>query len=124
MSDFISAVKKITDSDKRFQIEAYSFVMESLQFYNEKRKSRPGQHITAVELLDGFKEYALNSFGPMTLFTLHSWGIKSTQDVGLIVYNMIEEGMMGKTKEDSLEDFSDVFLFKKAFKEDFFQKIE
>ena len=119
MSDFISAVKKITDSDKRFQMEAYTFVMESLQFYNEQRAMQPGQHITASQLLDGCKEYALNSFGPMTLFTLHSWGITTTLDIGLIVYNMIDVGLMGKTKEDSLEDFSDVFLFEDVFKEDF-----
>ena len=118
-SDFISEVKKITCSDKRFQEEAYAFVMESLHYYNQKHSIKTGQHITARQLLEGTKEYALKSFGPMAKFTLNSWGIHNTHDVGVIDYNMIHVGLMGKADSDSLEDFFEVFNFDSAFKEDY-----
>ena len=124
VNDFLSEVKKITRSDKRFLEEAYPFVMESLHNYTKKHNIKPGEHITARQLLTGIKEYALQSFGPMAKFTLNSWGIHSTKDIGFIVYNMIDTGLMGKTEKDSLEDFFDVFDFKSAFKEDFSEVLE
>ncbi|MBN1521368.1 MAG: hypothetical protein JW928_02445 [Candidatus Aureabacteria bacterium] len=116
-SDFLSTVKKIVIQDRRFQEEAYTFVMEGLYFYTEKHKLKTGQHVTGAQLLDGIREYALLSFGPMTKFTLNSWGIKNTKDVGLIVYNMIDAGLMGKTDSDSVEDFFDVYDFDDVFSE-------
>ena len=118
VNEFLKEVKKITRKDKRFELDAYSFVMESLHYHNQKHKVKPGQHISARELLEGAKEYANLSFGPMAKFTLNSWGIKSTNDIGHIVFNLIETGFMGKTEEDSLEDFFDIFDFENAFKED------
>ena len=118
-SEFLSEVKKITHSDKRFTEEAYTFVMEGLHYYNQKHNIKPGQHITARQLLEGIIEYAQKSFGPMAKFTLNSWGIHATKDIGLIVYNMIKVGLMGKTERDSLEEFFDVFDFESVFKENF-----
>ena len=118
MTNFVSEIKKITRLDKRFQEEAYSFVMECLHYYNQKNEIKPGQHITAKDLLEGIKDYALQSFGPMALFTLNSWGLSETKDIGIIVFNMIDSGLMGKTENDSLEDFSNIFEFKDVFSED------
>ena len=116
--NFLKEVKKIIKKDRRYEMDAYSFVMESLHFHNQKHDIKSGQHITARELLQGAKEYADLSFGPMAKFTLSSWGVCSTKDIGHIVYNLIETGFMGKTEEDSLEDFFDVFDFDSVFKED------
>jgi len=118
VNEFLKKVKKITRKDDRFEMDAYSFVMESLHYHNQKHEVKPGQHIAARELLEGAREYAQISFGPMAKFTLGSWGIYSTKDIGHIVYNLIETGFMGKSEEDSLEDFFDVFDFDSVFKED------
>jgi uncharacterized repeat protein (TIGR04138 family) len=119
VSEFILEVKKITEHDKRFDENAYEFVMESLHFYVRKNKLLPKQHVTAAQLLEGFREYALKSFGPMTRFTLDNWGIHASDDVGHIVYNMIGAGLMARTESDSLDEFRSVFDFDTVFREDY-----
>jgi uncharacterized repeat protein (TIGR04138 family) len=109
----IVALLSVLDKDKRYDAEAYSFVMSALGF-TTKKLSRKG-HITGGELLEGIKEYALNEFGPMTRTVLEHWGIKKTDDFGEIVFNMIDAGMLGKTDNDSKKDFADRFDFKDAF---------
>ena len=51
----------------------------------------------------------------MAKAVLEYWGITSTLDFGEIVYLLIEEGIMSKTKHDKIEDFTDVFDFDEEF---------
>ena len=46
---------------------------------------------------------------------LRKWNVRSTLDFGNMVYLLVENGLMHKTAEDSLEDFRDVFDFDEAF---------
>jgi uncharacterized repeat protein (TIGR04138 family) len=46
---------------------------------------------------------------------LHSWGLRKSQDVGNIVFNIIDTGLFGRSDEDRLEDFADVYDFKEVF---------
>jgi uncharacterized repeat protein (TIGR04138 family) len=48
------------------------------------------------------------------------WGVQTTEDFGHIVFNLVEKGLLSKTPEDSLEDFRDVYDFKKVFEEDYY----
>ena len=109
----VFALLKLIDRDKRYDPEAYSFIMASLDF-TMKRLKRKG-HITGQELADGIKDYALDQFGPMARIVLEKWGIKSTNDFGEIVFNLIGSGLLGKTEEDRKEDFNNRYDFKEAF---------
>jgi len=109
----VFALLKVLEGDRRYDPESYSFVMASLDF-TTKRLGRKG-HVTGQELLDGIREYALEQFGPMSRTVLESWGIKSTNDFGEIVFNMINTGMLGKTEQDSKQDFKNRYDFKSAF---------
>jgi uncharacterized repeat protein (TIGR04138 family) len=109
----IFALLEVLDKDKRYDPESYSFVMASLSF-TMKKLGRKG-HVTGQELLEGIREYALEQFGPMARTVLEYWGIKSTNDFGEIVFNMIDVGMLGKTEQDSKEDFNNVYDFKTVF---------
>jgi len=115
-------IRKIAKKDKRYDVEAYYFVLESLGYYLKKKNIPEGTHITGQELSWAVRDYALESFGPMAKFTLNSWGIKETLDIGNIVYNMIDAGLMRKKDEDSLADFYNVYDFEEAF--DYKYKIE
>lgn len=103
----------ILNKDKRYELEAYSFIMSSLD-YTMKQLKRKG-HVTGQELSEGIKDYALQQFGPMARSVLEKWGIKNTSDFGEIVYNMINAGLLGKTETDSKNDFHERFDFKEAF---------
>lgn len=112
ISDVIALLKMI-DKDRRYDTESYSFVMSALSFTTKKLK-RKG-HVTGQELLDGIKDYALDQFGPMARLVLEYWGIKTTDDFGEIVFNMINAGMLGKTEQDSKKDFKGRYDFKEIF---------
>ena len=73
------------------------------------------RHVAGPELLEGVRQYALREFGPMVLTVFESWGIRNCEDIGHMVFNLINAGIFGKTEEDSLEDFKNVYDFKDAF---------
>ena len=50
---------------------------------------------------------------------LNQWGIRSTSDLGEIVFNLIASGDLEKTASDSRADFDDVFDFEAALRRDY-----
>ena len=115
---FAEALDSIVASDPRYQREAYAFLRDALDFTTKQQKKIKGvsvRHVTGPELLDGVRRYALKEFGPMVMTVFDSWGIRSCEDVGNIVFNLIGAGVFGKTEEDSIEDFKNVYDFEEIF---------
>lgn len=115
---FHETLEQVVTRDERYSREAYGFLREALEFTQKRRrKSRAAAstHVSAGELLDGFREYSLQQFGPMGITVLEHWGIRSTGDVGRMVFNLIEAGIFGRSDEDRPEDFEDRFNFDEAF---------
>ena len=119
---FSEVVELIIERDPRYTKEAYIFLKEALEFtIKQKRrgKSEAGSHVDAGELLDGFRQLALKEFGPMVMTVLEYWGVAASDDVGNMVFNLINAGVFGKTESDSVEDFRDALSFRTAFVEPF-----
>lgn len=130
---FSEAVAKIMARDNRYEAEAYTFVRDALDFTIKLRRKasgrEEGQHggreiiegarqasnVSGQELLQGIRQYALKEFGPMVMTVLSYWGIHKCDDVGEIVFNLIGEGIFGKSEHDSINDFKNGFDFKEAF---------
>ena len=139
---------KLLEQDKRFKLEAYSFVFEALDYaqnrlhLGERCASEPvdvapafeseepeiesieevadeGKHISGQMLAEAARQYALEMYGYMAKTVLEGFGIKCTGDIGEIVYNMINIGRMRKTPNDSRKDFDDVYDFTTAFDHDY-----
>jgi uncharacterized repeat protein (TIGR04138 family) len=55
----------------------------------------------------------------MALTVLNEWGIKCCEDFGDIVFNMVEFQLLGKTEQDSREDFKGGYDFEEAFRKPF-----
>ena len=109
----------VVEHDPRYDVEAYLFVREALDYtVKELKKPESGEdrHVSGQELSEGIRRYALSQFGPMALTVLNSWGVKRTDDFGEIVFNLIEVGELGMREEDRREDFSSVYDFDIAFK--------
>lgn len=119
--DFGIRISKIVERDKRYNLEAYNFVMTALQ--HTLRKLDEHRHISGRELLDGIRQYTLQLYGPMSLSVLEHWGIKNTDDFGEIVFNLVEAGLMHKRPEDSKEEFRGIYDFKTAFSEPYKRSI-
>ena len=119
--DFAEIVTLICKEDPRFERRAYDFVRLGLDHtVKELRKkdtarAERSRHVTGPELLDGVRQYALKEFGPMVMTVFDSWGIRSCADIGHMVFNLIGAGVFGKTEQDSIEDFKNVYDFEEAF---------
>jgi uncharacterized repeat protein (TIGR04138 family) len=116
---FQEAVEAVSRDDKRYHPEAYAFLRDSLEATLKRRKKATkevGGHVAAAELLDGFRIHALAEFGPMAMTVLDYWGVRCSEDVGHMVFNLVQAGVFGKTDEDSLESFvAGGFDFRAAF---------
>lgn len=126
--NFDEIVDRILARDSRYAREAYHFVRESLDVTQQRihknsrdRTNRKDRHVTGQQLLEGIRDYALKSFGPMSLFLLNSWGLYRSDDVGEIVFNLVDygQGMFGKTENDSRDDFKAAYNFEETFQQPF-----
>ena len=118
---FHETLDQVVARDPRYSKEAYGFLREALEFTQKRRRKQraASTHVSANELLEGFREYSLQQFGPMGLTVLEYWGVRSTGDVGRMVFNLIEAGVFGRAEDDRIEDFENGFSFEEAFVEPF-----
>ncbi len=119
---FQEALEAILREDPRYEEQAYHFVREALDF-TVKMLSKPskgtGRHVTGAELLDGIRQYVLQEFGPIGKTVLNRWGVSRSEDFGEIVFNLVEQGILGRTDEDKREDFKGGYDFEAAFEAPF-----
>lgn len=118
--NFEEVLQRIITRDSRYHRDAYLFLREALD-HTQKRlgataagKIEP-RHVSGQELLAGLRDYALSQYGPMTKTLLNEWNIRTCEDFGEIVFNMVEGGLLSKTKTDTRDDFKPGFNFDEAF---------
>lgn len=104
---------RLHEEDPRFHRRAYALVLGALNHVVESL-SEP-RHITGAELAEGVRDIALDHFGPLARSVLNYWGIRCTEDVGSIVFRLVEGGVLVKQEGDRIEDFRDVYDFEEAF---------
>ena len=111
--DFYKLLEDISNQDCRYKVDGYEFIMQALHF-TQGRLKKDG-HVTGKELTEGVKDFAIEQYGPMAQTVLAHWGITKTEDIGNIVFNLIDKKILSKTDEDSLQDFKDIYDFSAAF---------
>ena len=89
--------------DVVFTADAYRFVADAVNYTVEKLPEH--RHVSALELLKGAREMAINEYGAVAHEVLREFGIKSASDVGKIVYLLISVNLLSSSEEDSPEDF-------------------
>jgi uncharacterized repeat protein (TIGR04138 family) len=136
-------IVQLLAEDRRYPLEAYVFVFEALHYAQSvlgmgaEGTSEPAagghpaggatdeepvaaqHHVSGRELCEASRRYALDQYGYMAKLVLANWGIRSTGDLGEIVFNLIRIGRMRKTPADRREDFDDVFDFDTALRQAF-----
>lgn len=119
---FEEAVRAIRENDQRFDFDAYLFLRETLDYTLERFRSEESpehRHVRGPEMLEGLREFALKEFGPMAATVLENWGVRSCEDIGDMVFQLIGVGAFGKSEDDHPEDFAGLYDFDKAFREPF-----
>lgn len=119
--NFEEILDLIVKKDPRYHREGYFFLREALDHTQKMvgKKKNDIRHVSGQELLEGIRDYALLQFGPMSLTVLAEWGIRSCEDFGEMVFNMVENSLLAKTEKDSRDDFKGGYDFEEAFRKPF-----
>lgn len=102
-SEFDRKVALLLTRENRFPADAYRFISEAVAFTVSHLDKR--RHVTAAELLDGIREFALEKFGAVAASVMSSWGVVKEDDAGTVVYLLIGVGLLRASEDDSPEDF-------------------
>jgi uncharacterized repeat protein (TIGR04138 family) len=108
---------RLQERNPRFHGKAYLFLLSALHSVLEELEEP--RHISGRELAQGVRDLALERFGPMARTVLEYWGIHATEDLGEIVFALVDCGILIKQDDDRREDFRDVYDFEETFEQDY-----
>ena len=106
-------IETVAEKNGKYKKEAYLFIFEALEY--TLRKLKEHRHVTGRELLQSISEFGKTEYGPMTKTVFEYWGVTKTEDFGRIVFDLVDAELMGKTEQDTLDDFKDVYDFEEEF---------
>ncbi|MFH0911212.1 MAG: Minf_1886 family protein [Planctomycetota bacterium] len=126
-------IASLARTDGRYSPEAFALVLEALEqtveFVKQGRipslapyaneRSPKGQknqfHVSGRELIEGFRIHLCETYGRMAPLLLHRTGLRRTEDIGEIVFLLVEAGRLSKRPHDSRVDFAHGYDFTEAF---------
>jgi uncharacterized repeat protein (TIGR04138 family) len=125
MSQRRHKIAELLVKDSRYEWEAYQFIEEALQYTQQSlgRTVTPGeeptdaQHLTARELCNGLRDLAAERWGPLAGAVLREMRVRTSDDVGELVWNLVTSGLLLKSEKDRKEDFQGLVDFSQAFKD-------
>jgi len=112
------SLEQITKEDSRYNHRAVRFVYEGLGYTVQNVATAP-RHVSGQTLCEGLKKLAVERWGRLAMLVLNNWGVKTTRDLGEIVFLLIKHNWLTAQPTDSIDDFNDVFDFETALKNHF-----
>jgi len=112
VSDFATldeAFQRIGRQDGRYHERGYLFVLAALEYAQGKLPAR--RHLSGGELAWACRDFAREQFGLLAPTVLGHWGIATTEDLGRMVFTLIDVGLLASQPTDKLEDFERVYDF-------------
>jgi uncharacterized repeat protein (TIGR04138 family) len=108
---FRDAVDELRARGSRYAREAYVFVVaalgETVRQLPEERLGDPARrHLTGQELTAGIIRIAREEFGSLAPTVFHEWGVLRTEDIGAIVFELVDAQQLSARPEDRPEDFT------------------
>jgi uncharacterized repeat protein (TIGR04138 family) len=97
----------------RYHERAYLFLLGAVEFLQTRLEVR--RHVTAAELAWACRDLALQQYGLLARVVLAHWGITRTEDLGRIVFTLVEVGLLVTQLGDHESDFQAVYDFSEAF---------
>lgn len=116
-------LRAVAKRDPRYRLDAYTFLYDALdttvRLMAEARRASgdtaDDQHVTGQELLEGMRVHAKRTFGPLAAQVWRSWGVRSTEDWGRIVFNLVDAELLRRQETDTIDDFKDGYDFDEEF---------
>jgi len=104
---------RIRASGGHYHERGYLFVLASIEYLQSRLEAR--RHVTGGELAWACRDFAQEQFGLMAPHVLQHWGITRTEDIGRIVFTLVEVGLLVTQPGDQESDFEAVYQFADAF---------
>jgi uncharacterized repeat protein (TIGR04138 family) len=104
---------RIRARGNEYHERGYLFVLATIEFLQSRLQVR--RHVTGAELAWACRDFALQQFGLLAPLVLAHWGITRTEDIGRIVFTLVEIGLLVTQPGDSESDFAGVYQFADAF---------
>src|SRR4051794_9084471 len=114
----VPKLEELVRRDPRYAYEAYEFLFAALAHtqkmlgrdpHGEPAGSEEECHVSGPQLLLGIRDLALREFGMMARTVSRVWGINQPDDVGEIVFTLIEAQLMSRTPKENRHDFHAVY---------------
>ena len=104
-------VEDYLKENKQYDAWAYAFMYNSLshaaKIFGMRRDKE--NHITAAQLSEAICSLAIKEFGFLAQTVMKQWRVKTTEDIGEIVYILVQCKMMRQSEKDKKADFIGVF---------------
>jgi uncharacterized repeat protein (TIGR04138 family) len=112
-------IQAVRRRDRRFSRHAYYFLLDALD-YTMSRLGKDvltgeDRHVGGRDLLAAIQDFAADQFGPMADLAFERWGLRSSEDFGEIVFNLIDAELLSRRPTDSRLDFVGGFDFASTF---------
>ncbi|MGH7508735.1 MAG: Minf_1886 family protein [Gemmatimonadales bacterium] len=104
---------RIRSRGGRYHERGYLFVLGTIEFLQSRLEAR--RHVTGAELCWACRDFARQQYGLLARVVLAHWGITRTEDIGRIVYILVEVGLLVTQPGDAEFDFEAVYQFADAF---------
>ena len=108
---------RIRVREPRFHEHAYLFVLAALEYCQQRVLER--RHISGQELACACRDLALERYGLMARLVLDHWGVRNTEDIGDIVFALVDLGLLISQATDTRDEFHRVFDFDQAFEREY-----
>lgn len=131
--EHLQHIRDIAKKDGRYAPEAFLFVSEAIGLTaawlkdgtlseNDTGAGRGGEgefHVSGRELLAGVRRLAGERWGALAGRVLFSWGVYRTEDIGEIVFCMVEDEKLQWRRRacDTRDDFAGGYDIETAFRD-------
>jgi len=92
---------------------AYLFVLATIEYLQSRLEVR--RHVSGPELAWACRDFAREQFGLLAPHVLGHWGVTRTEDIGRIVFTLVDVGLLVTQPGDQESDFEAVYQFDDAF---------
>jgi len=98
-------------------VDGVLFVIDATAAARSLAHAGAGTHITASQVCGGILAHAARYFNDKAEAKelLSEWGIHRSEDVGRIIFSMVEKGLIKAGDSDSIEQFNGLFTLESLF---------
>lgn len=101
----------IISGDSRYDARAYALLMDVVRFLSGEES----RHVSGEDILEEFKERALDQYGPMAYSVLTEWGLSCTEDIGEMMFNLVDSNRIRRDENDTADSFAGGYDFVEVF---------